>query len=277
MTIKQLPSIKAFNAPKGGQYDAPSSAYENWAAVRAATDNQNNNINVYDVIGDSWDGAGMTTRIVSSILRKAEGKTVTVNINSPGGDYFEGVAIYNLLREYDGQVNVKILGLAASAASVVAMAADELRIAKTAQLMIHNSWGIVVGNQNDLREAADTFALFDNSMAVVYQDRTNIALDVIYDMMAADTWISGEDAVEMGFADAFLQSDEVTEDDDRRVSAKFKIDKALARQGIPRSKRREMYKELSAMRNAGKTTLEASEIESVQTALNELQNLIKGN
>ncbi|MFT2622165.1 head maturation protease, ClpP-related, partial [Escherichia coli] len=74
--------------------------------------------------------------------------------NSPGGDMFEGLAIYNLLREHEGEVNVKVLGLAASAGSVIAMAGDTVQIARAGFLMIHNAWVVAMGNRNDLRELA---------------------------------------------------------------------------------------------------------------------------
>ncbi|HCF5801664.1 TPA: Clp protease ClpP, partial [Pseudomonas aeruginosa] len=90
---------------------------------------------------------------------------VTVNINSPGGDVFEGLAIYNLLREHKGKVSVNIIGLAASAASFIAMAGDEIRIGRAAFLMIHNAWLIAMGNRNDLREIADWLEPFDMTLA----------------------------------------------------------------------------------------------------------------
>ncbi len=170
MTQRTLPTVQALNAPHG-TWEAPTSAYDRWLPVKAASSDDKNTINIYDQIGESFDGSGMTAKIVNSVLRKADGETITVNVNSPGGDFFEGVTIYNMLREYDGTVNVNVIGLAASAASIIAMAADELKIAKSGFLMIHNSWGLVIGNQHDMREAADTFSVFDESMANVYADR----------------------------------------------------------------------------------------------------------
>ena len=276
MTNKTLPSIKAFNAPRKGSYEAPSSAYEQWHPVKAATED-GNTLNILDEIGESfWDDTGMTARIVNSVLRRAGGDDVTVNINSPGGDFFEGVAIYNMLREYDGLINVNVLGLAASAASIVAMAADELRIAKSATMMIHNSWGLVIGNQSDMRDAAEIFALFDRSMAGVYSARSGIDETEIADLMADDFWMTGEEAVEKGFADSFIKSDEIVEDEEKTTSAKHQIDKALAKQGVPRSERRAMFKNLIGTHNATDiTTHNASELAGVSKALSDLQNLVR--
>lgn len=276
MTIRTLPSVKAFDAPRKGSYEAPSSAFENWHPVKAAKESDNT-INIYDQIGESWDGTGMTARLVNSVLRRADGGDIQVNINSPGGDFFEGVTIYNMLREYEGSVAINVVGLAASAASVIAMAADDLRIAKSGFLMIHNSWGVVIGNQNDLREAADVFSVFDKAMSGVYASRSGMDESEISSLMDGDFWMTGEDAVEKGFADGLLKSDEVVEDKDKAANAKHRIDKALAKQGVPRSERRALYKELDGTQNATKTTQNAGDLTGVISALNELKDTVKGN
>ena len=143
MTRKTLPSVQAFDAPRGAEFDAPSSALDQWQPVKAASDTDANTINIYDQIGETWDGTGMTARLVNSVLRRAKGDDVQVNVNSPGGDFFEGVTIYNMLREYDGTVNINVIGLAASAASIIAMAADDLKIAKSGFLMMIQSKSIL--------------------------------------------------------------------------------------------------------------------------------------
>ena len=254
MTHRTLPSVQALDAPRGGTWEAPSSAYDKWAPVKAASDDDKNTINIYDQIGESFDGSGMTAKIVNSVLRKAKGEDIKVNINSPGGDFFEGVTIYNMLREHEGAVSVNVIGLAASAASIIAMAADDLNIAKSGFLMIHNSWGLVIGNQHDMNAAAETFAVFDESMANVYADRSGKSLSDIAAMMDKDTWMSGETAVEDGFADGFLASDEVVEDKKKASSAKHKLDVLLAKQGVPRSERRAMFSELNGTQNAADAT-----------------------
>ena len=115
MTLRKLPAVQALEAPKGATWEAPSSAFNHWAPVKAAAADGPNTININDPIGESFDGTGVTARLVGSILRKADGSDVVVNINSPGGDFFEGVTIYNMLREHAGAVSVNVLGLAASA------------------------------------------------------------------------------------------------------------------------------------------------------------------
>lgn len=276
MTHRKLPAVKAFNAPRKGSYEAPSAAFEHWHPVKAASDDDKSTINILDQIGEGWDGSGMTAKIVNSVLRRADGDDVTVNVNSPGGDFFEGVTIYNMLREYEGRVNINVIGLAASAASIIAMAADELRIAKSGLLMIHNSWGCVCGNQHDMRDAADTFAVFDKSMAGVYSLQSGIDEDEIATLMASDLWMTGEEAVEKGFADAFIRSDEIVEDEEKSASAKHRIDKALAKQGVPRSERRALYKEMVNTQDAvDPTTQNAGDFTGVKKTLNDLINTVK--
>ncbi len=277
MTIRPLPHVKAFDAPQGGSYEAPANALKAWHPVKAAHDGDANTINIYDQIGEDWDGSGMTARLVNSVLRRAKGEPVVVNVNSPGGDFFEGVTIYNMLREYEGRIDVNVIGLAASAASVIAMAADELKVAKSGFLMIHNSWGMVIGNQHDMTKAAETFAVFDSAMAGVYANRSGKTEDEISVLMSSDYWMTGETAVEDGFADGFLNSDEVVEDQGKSASAKHKIDKALAKQGVPRAERRAMFKDLSGTHNAADATHNAGDTSELMKALNSLKDTIKGN
>src|SRR5690606_40681426 len=99
---------------------------------------------------------------------------ITVRINSPGGDMFEGIAIYNLLRAHPAKVTVEGLGWAASAASIIAMAGDEIRMGLGSFMMVHTAWGIVIGNRHDMRDAATLFDRFDAAIADIYQARTGM-------------------------------------------------------------------------------------------------------
>lgn len=190
-------------------------ALDRWCAgVRAADSAADNVITVFDVIGeDFWTGGGVTASRVAGALRKIGNRDVEVHINSPGGDMFEGIAIYNLLREHPARVTVKVMGLAASAASIIAMAGDEVRIGLASFLMIHNCWVLAVGNRHDMRELADYLEPFDSAMADVYASRTGLPKDRIAAMMDAETFIGGSQAVEDGFADALLAADEIVEDE----------------------------------------------------------------
>lgn len=234
------------------RFEAPPMALERWnpqviAAPVAAADDTT--INIYSTIGEYGDGQGMTAKIVNNILRKADGREITVNINSPGGDFFEGNAIYNLLKEYKGGVNIRVVGLAASAASIVAMAGTKIEIAESGLMMIHNSWTIALGNRHDMEKVSKTLAKFDASMNEVYQKRTGMSETEIAAMMDDETWLDGAECIEQGFATSLLASDNIALDKDEKAQYKSvlrKVDLELAKAGMPRSDRRTLIKELTS-------------------------------
>lgn len=190
------------------------------SAVRAVA-KDDNVITMFDVIGeDYWSGGGITAKKLTAQLRAIGDRPVEVQVNSPGGDMFEGLAIYNVLREHPQQVTIKVMGLAASAASIIAMAGDRVEIGVASFLMIHNCWVLAAGNQHDFREVADFLAPFDEAMAGVYAARSSQKIDDIRKWMDAETYIAGSRAVELGLADALLPADAVKIDEDARASAK---------------------------------------------------------
>ncbi|PUV32626.1 head maturation protease, ClpP-related [Cronobacter sakazakii] len=245
MTIKSLPA-----APEGRPFarekpDLPAAAMERWnGSIRAARDGDNS-ISIFDVIGADYWGEGVTASRIAGALRSLNGADVTVNINSPGGDMFEGLAIYNLLREYDGKVTVKVLGLAASAASIIAMAGDDVQIGRGAFLMIHNCWVYAMGNRHDLAQIAADMAPFDKAMSDIYQARSGLDAETVDRMMDGETYIGGSEAVEKGFADSLLSADEIADDDESPAAALRKLDALLAKANTPRSERRKLLKALS--------------------------------
>ncbi len=245
MTVKSLPA-----APEGRPFarenrDLPSSAMDRWNGSIKAAKSDDNSISVFDVIGADWYGDGVTASRIAAALRSIGGADVTVNINSPGGDMFEGLAIYNLLREYEGKVTVKVLGLAASAASIIAMAGDEVQIGRGAFLMIHNCWVYAMGNRHDLQQIAADMVPFDKAMNDIYGARTGLDAVTIDAMMDAETYIGGSDAVEKGFADRLLSADEIADGDDSPAAALRKLDAMLAKTDAPRSERRKLLKALT--------------------------------
>ena len=245
--------------PKGWQYDCTSNALERWCGFdRAAADDSDPTvIDIYDIIGeDWWTGEGFTEKKLAGILRKVGNADVTVNINSPGGDVFQCVAIYNRLKRHEGKVNVNVTGLAASAASVIAMAGDKVTMYTGTMLMIHRAWGMVIGNRNDLEAMIPVFDKVDRSMADIYPERTNESDDDILAMMDAETWLTVEDAVENGFADEVVEENKTkahakVPDD---ILAKRQIEAALAKEGHTRKQREAIIKNLSGSRDAPGST-----------------------
>jgi ATP-dependent protease ClpP protease subunit len=134
---------------------------------------------------------------------KALGKVSTINcrINSPGGNVFEGMTIYNLLASHQARIVVHVDGLAASIASVIAMAGDEINMADNAMMMIHNAWGIGMGSAEDLRKTADVLDSITGTIGATYTKRTGVKEDKVRAMMDAETWMTAADAKTDGFCD----------------------------------------------------------------------------
>lgn len=214
MDKDKLPKV-AVPAKPGVSGGIAPSAQQRWNPdIRASADSDDeNSISIFDPIGeDIWGEGRATAKRIGAALRSIGGADVVVNINSPGGDYFEGLAIYNLLREYKGKVTVRIMGIAASAASIIAMAGDEIQIGRAAFLMIHNTWVMAIGDRHAFNEVADWLEPFDRAAAEVYAARTGLDLPDVSAMLDRETWIGGQAAVDQGFADTLLSSDAVDQD-----------------------------------------------------------------
>lgn len=251
MTLKTLPAAPEASPRAGISWDFSPKALESWnPAIRAAADDSDNVITIYDAIGeDFWTGEGVTTKRIAGALRRIGNQDVRVMINSPGGDVFEALGIYNLLREHPARVEVNIVGLAASAASFIAMAGDDIRIGRSSFLMVHNAWAIAMGNRHDMREIADWLEPFDAAIADIYAQRTGIDEAEIVKSMDDELWIGGKQAVEAGWADDFLASDQIAEAKNEHVTKVLAIravELSMAKQGIPRSQRRKYIDEIKS-------------------------------
>ena len=156
----------------------------------------NDDADVYDWLG--YDYA--SPRQVESVLNDADGG-VEVDIASGGGSVFAASEIYTMLKAYSGKVVVNIQGLAASAASVIAMAGDEVNMSPTSQMMIHKASTISMGNADDLDHDSKMLDVTDQSIVNAYENKTGLKRDDILQMMAKETWMTAQDAVDKGFAD----------------------------------------------------------------------------
>lgn len=207
-------------------------------------------ISIFDYIGDDGMGGGVPLAKVAAALRSIGNQSVTVEINSPGGNYFEGVAIYNLLRRHTQAVNVQVLGIAASAASIIAMAGDTIAIAHNAEIMIHQARGLFMGTSDEMADAMATLQKLDGAMADTYAVRTGLDRDKLMAMMKAETYIGGQDAVDQGFADEVMAREAqpvVYAAAEDFPSDQASLDKFLAKKAnMPRAERRELFKALKA-------------------------------
>lgn len=253
-----LPALKVGAAPQALSFDIPEEVNARFTDTPAAEAPEGDErIWIMEEIGvDYWTGGGITAKAVKERLASLKGQPVTVLINSPGGDVFEGIAIYNLLRMHQGEVTVQIVGLAASAASIIAMAGDRIEIARGGFVMIHNAWVAARGNRHDMRDVADYLEPFDAALREVYAARSGLDDGEIETLMDAETWMTASTAVEKGFADARVDIDlpepTAIADKPAGVHAKRVIDAALAAKGMTRRERRELMNLLpSATHDAG--------------------------
>ncbi len=273
MSLRKLPQIKAFSPPSGYQWEAPADIQSKWSGPQAAEADSGTTISIYDVIGsDPWSGDGFTAKRLAGALRAAGESPVEVLINSPGGDMFEGLAIYNLLRDHPAEVTVKVVGMAASAASIIAMAGDKIVMGAGSFMMIHNCWGVVIGNQNDMRSAADTFSEFDAAMTEIYEARTGQPKKSIEKMMDAETWLRASEAIRLGFADETIDAKEPSAQGDAsgELAAKSRLDLILAKAGMARSERRKLMREIAGTQDAASNPATHDAGQEVQAALKEL-------
>lgn len=155
-------------------------------------------IYVYDEIS-AW---GISANQFVKDLGEVAAKSINLKINSPGGNVFDGITIYNALRDHSAKVNVHVDGLAASIASVIAMAGDTIHMAKNSFMMIHNAWALAIGNATDMAKMADTLEKIDTTLVKTYQDRTGQTQKNIRQMMADETWMNADEAKANGFADS---------------------------------------------------------------------------
>lgn len=141
---------------------------------------------------------------VSNVLDQLNGEEVEVEINSGGGDVYAGSEIYTLLKDYKGKVEVKILGIAASAASLIAMAGDIVKISPSAQIMIHNVWSTAVGDYRDMEHEVGVLKGFNKSIANAYMLKTGMSQEELLDLMDKETWLTAQDAKKLGFVDEVM-------------------------------------------------------------------------
>lgn len=171
---------------------------------------------IYDYIGqDFWTGGGVTAKNFQKELAGVKASQIDLHINSPGGDVFDGITIYNLLKQHPANVTTYIDGLAASIASVIALAGNQIYMAENALFMIHNPWGMSMGDASDMRKMADNLDKVRDSISISYTSKTGKPAEEITALMDAETWMDAEEAMEFGFVD------DVTEKMDMAACAKF--------------------------------------------------------
>lgn len=172
-------------------------------AIRAGA--KSADVYIYESIGDGWMGGISAKRFADDI--KALGKLETINVfmNSPGGSVFDGWAMYSTLKRNSARINVQVDGLAASIASLVAMAGDEITMADNSLMMIHNAWADVRGDAEEMRTTADLLDKISGQLMDTYAARSGNERDLVQQMMAEETWMTADEAMANGFCDCKSQ------------------------------------------------------------------------
>lgn len=163
---------------------------------------------LYGVVGEDGYWGEVTAKDFAKDLKEVEdAEIINVRINSPGGDVFAGQAIYSMLKRCKSKIVVYIDGLAASIASLVAMAGDTVIMPKNSMMMIHKPWTFTAGNANDMRETAETLDKVEKSILVAYTDKTGLSEDEITALLEAETWLTATEAKEKGFCDEIEETE----------------------------------------------------------------------
>ncbi len=162
-----------------------------------------------EISDETWYGDEVTPRLFRNELNLGHGD-ITVWINSPGGDVFAAAQIYNMLVDYPGKVTVKIDGIAASAASVIAMAGEEVQMSPVAMMMIHNPMTVAIGDSTEMQKAIEMLNEVKESIINAYEIKTGLSRAKISRLMDAESWFNAKKALELGFVDSIISDKETS-------------------------------------------------------------------
>lgn len=178
---------------------------------------------IYDQIGLDWWGDGVSAKTFQKEMKELPStvEQIDLRLNSPGGNVFDGVTIYNLLKQHKANVTVYIDGMAASIASIIAMAGDEIIIGEGAMFMIHKPMAGTYGNSVELLDMIDLLDNIENQMINIYKKKVSISDAELQKMILDETWINAEDAINMGFATRLAEDGEIL-----NIAASYDTDKA---------------------------------------------------
>lgn len=189
-----------------------------------ALDEKTGELTLYgEISNETWWGDEVTPKQFKDDMdAMGDIEVLNVYINSPGGDVFAGQAIYSMLKRHKAKVHICVDGLAASIASLIAMAGDKVIMPKNAMMMIHSPWTLAIGNAQEFRKIADDMDKIRDSMVVAYESRSALTTEEILDMMDAEKWLSADDCLEYGFADEIEETKQVAACLDKEVLGRYK-------------------------------------------------------
>lgn len=169
--------------------------------IKNSSDN-NSEINLFGEIGESWFTEGITMQSVSDQIKNIASENITLNISSLGGDVNHALAIYDILKTHKSKVTANIIGATASAGTIVALGADEVKMSENSLFLVHNAWTIAAGNAEDLRKTAGDLDTFDSRIVNIYKKKTKKNKAEIESLMSEEKWITAEEAKDFGFIDS---------------------------------------------------------------------------
>jgi len=161
---------------------------------------------IYDEIGPGWLGLIDDVAVLDALDDIGETEEIVVRLNSPGGDVFIGNSIANAFRRFDARIVMEIDSLAASIASVIAMSGDDIRIADNAMMMVHESWTFALGNKRELADVVGRLGKVDGLILDAYVNRTGQPRADLEKLIEAETWMTAQEAIDLGFADKLISS-----------------------------------------------------------------------
>jgi ATP-dependent Clp protease, protease subunit len=263
LAAERPPEIANIGSDAGWQFEMKALAEDFRHFEVTALASETPTISIFDYIGDDGEGGGVNAKRIAAALRSIGDKPINVEMNSPGGNYFEGVAIYNLLRRHTQPVNVQVLGIAASAASVIAMAGDTIEIAANAEIMIHEAQGVFIGTKSEMAEAVEVLQHIDDAMTATYAARSGRPAEDFSAMIAGkDVYFRGQEAIDAGLADTLMEREAqmpVYASADDFPSDKASLDRFLAKQNMPRSARRDLFRAIGTPSAADPATPRAGD------------------
>lgn len=170
-------------------------------SVKHDDEEKTTEITIYGIIGNTWFSDSFSANDIDRALNEAGDNDIVINLNSPGGDAFDGISIFNRLKRHNGKITIHVDGWACSAASIIAMAADNLIMELGSMMMIHEASSIVIGSKKDMRKEADILEELEEGIIDIYNTKAKISREEIREKIDEETWMSAKASVEFGFAD----------------------------------------------------------------------------
>ncbi|MFJ7662965.1 head maturation protease, ClpP-related [Lysinibacillus sp. NPDC097162] len=187
---------------KNSQYEDMIPEIPKNFAIEVNEINDETVLTIYGDIGESFWYESTSANDIDSALKEVKTSNITIRLNSPGGDAFDGIAIYNRLKDHQAKVKIIVDGWACSAASIIAMAADELIMKLGAMIMVHEAWTIAIGSKTEMQKTIDMMTKLDESLLDIYMTKAKITRDEMKQFVINETWFTADEAIAIGFATA---------------------------------------------------------------------------